>query len=69
MVITAEYLKEQIAQLERVIIANSGAIEFAQHLLSVIENNNAMTVSDFAQAIGGNGATAEITPLEAQDGS
>ena len=62
--ITAEYLNEQIASMQAVITAHQGAIEFANHLLSVLEGDKSMTVDEFAQAVGGPGATAEIQPLE-----
>lgn len=62
--ITAEYLRAQIAQMEAVIVANRGAIEFAQHLLGMLEQDG-MPMAEFAEAIGGNGAHAEIQPAGA----
>lgn len=64
MEITKDILQTKIAEMKTTIVAYNGAIEFAEYLLSIIDDNvNTMSVDDFAQAVGGNGATAEIAPL------
>lgn len=65
--ITAEYLKEQIAQMEAVITAHRGAIEFANHLLSVLDGAptpESLTVDEFAELVGGPGAVAKMQETE-----
>ena len=60
MQISAEYLRAEIAKMQQVVTAHNGAIEFAQHLLSQVENDDGMPVDEFAEMIAGNGATAEV---------
>ena len=59
MQITAQYLRDEIAKMQQVVIAHNGAIEFAEHLLSQIESDDGMPVADFAEMIAGNGARVE----------
>ena len=57
--ITAEMLREEIAKMERVVMAHNGAIEFAQHLLSQLEVDEGMPADKFAEMVAGNGAQVE----------
>ena len=59
MQISAEYLRNEIAKMQQVVIAHNGAIEFAEHLLSQVENDDGMPVADFAEMVAGNGARVE----------
>lgn len=63
--ITKELLESKIAEMQQTIAIHNGAIQFAEYLLSVIAETPAdeMTLDDFAQAVGGNGASAEILPV------
>ena len=58
--VTAELLRQKIAEMQATITAYNGAIEFAEYLLSVLDENDGMPVGEFAQMVGGNGATAEM---------
>lgn len=75
MPITAEVLRTKIAGMQRsiqelqaTIAAYNGAIEFAEHLLQVLEEPGSavvnadgnMTVTQFAELIGGPGASATV---------
>jgi hypothetical protein len=57
--VTADLLREEIAKMERVVLAHNGAIEFAQHLLAQLEERDAMPINDFAEMVAGNGAKVE----------
>lgn len=63
MVVTAEMLHQQIATMRNSIAAYSGAIEFAEHLLKVLEQPDSagggdLTVNEFAEMVAGPGAVA-----------
>jgi len=61
MEITESYLRAKIAEMQATITAYSGAIEFANHLLEVLASQDtSMTVDEFAEAVAGAGATAEM---------
>ena len=57
--ITAEMLHEEIAKMERVVLAHNGAIEFAQFLLSQIVADDGIPADKFAEMVAGNGAMVE----------
>lgn len=62
--ITRGYLERHIAEMKNTIVAYNGAIEFAEHLLTVIDNaQDVMTPGEFAKTIGGDGATVKIEPV------
>ena len=66
--ISAELLKQKIAEMQNTIATYNGAIQFAEYLLSVLdEDDTGMPIGEFAQAVGGNGATAEIQAVEMEN--
>ena len=58
-----ENLKQQRQQAADVYQQATGALLLAESMLARFDGND-MTVNQFAEMIGGNGATADITPLE-----
>jgi len=66
--ISAEYLRQQIAGMRETIASFQGAIQFAEHLLGELERTeDGISLDEFAEAVGGAGATAEITPQKGED--
>jgi hypothetical protein len=59
--INKELLEQKIAEMKATIATYNGAIQFAEYLLSTIEEQESVTLSQFAEAVGGKGATAQIT--------
>jgi len=65
--ITAEMLRQKIAEMQATVAAHTGAIEICQYFLAVLAENdgggggvaNEMTADEFAQAVAGNGAVVE----------
>lgn len=67
--ITAEELRQEIANLEQqqqqalaVYQQATGALALARSMLGRFDDD--MTVNEFAEMIGGNGAVADIQPVE-----
>ena len=65
MEITKEFLQDHIAQMQAQIAAYTGALQFAESLIERLDQKDEeMTVDEFAEMVGGNGATGEIIPLQ-----
>lgn len=62
--ITKELLEQKIAEMKETIAAYNGAIQFAEYLLSVGKEKESVTLSQFAEAVGGKGATAQVMEIK-----
>ena len=60
MAITREFLQAQIIHLQRQVAAYTGAIEFAEMLISKLDENAGLPLNEFAEMVAGAGATATI---------
>ena len=58
--ITKEFLEGKRAEIQETIAVHNGAVQFIDYLLSVLDGNDGMPIDEFAQMVGGNGATAEM---------
>ena len=65
MAITREMLQAHIEAMKASIAGYQGAIQFAEMLLETLDDGPAsLSVDEFAEMIGGPGATAEIEPAD-----
>lgn len=53
--------------MRRQIAAYNGAIEYAEHLLGILDTDVNVSVQELAEAIAGPGATAEVMEMETKD--
>lgn len=60
--ITKELLMEKRQSLVEAVIINQGGIQMIDHLLVLLEDEeqDALSMEQVAQMVGGNGATAEV---------
>ncbi len=65
--ITREYLNNSIDGMRRQIAAYNGAIEYAEHLLGILDTDVNVSVQELAEAIAGPGATVEVMEMEKQN--
>jgi hypothetical protein len=63
-VITREYLENSIDNMRRQIAAYNGAIEYAEHLLGILDTNAGLPIEQLAEMVAGAGATATIEPIQ-----
>jgi len=75
-VITVDGLRQEITNLEQqrqqaaeTFQQATGALSLAHALLARLESDDGMPLQEFAESIGGNGATATIFPIEEKHGA